>query len=216
MRKFPSFLPPLFAAMLIAGCGSETGTNAPERSILVDPRDGKTYTLVTIDSLTWFDANLDYSGSPSSRIGVCYNEESSNCSKYGRLYTWAEAMGLPESANREAVAPATRIQGICPNGSHLPNRSEWNSLVKAANGRTRALKDSSWGGSDILHFRALPAGSHQAAGPFAAQGSATYFWTSVEHNATYGLYFYFTGSDTAVNNAVYFKTSGNSVRCVLN
>src|SRR5690606_31543797 len=70
------------------GCGTYT-----------DDRDGEKYKLVCIGNKKWFAENLRYAGA-----GVCYDNNSANCDKYGRLYTYAEAMnGKSSAANPSGV-----------------------------------------------------------------------------------------------------------------
>jgi hypothetical protein len=80
--------------------------------VMVDSRDGQTYKTVTIGTQIWMAENLNYETTNS----YCYDDDPSNCSKYGRLYTWAAATKA------------------CPIGWHLPSDDEWNTLFTAVGG----------------------------------------------------------------------------------
>ncbi|MDR0517498.1 MAG: hypothetical protein LBH25_10695 [Fibromonadaceae bacterium] len=70
--------------------------------------------------------NIDVAGS------MCYDNDPSNCSKYGRLYDWATAMNLPAKCNSTLstddpdCAIQSKHKGICPSGQHIPSIEELN------------------------------------------------------------------------------------------
>jgi uncharacterized protein (TIGR02145 family) len=64
----------------------------------------------------------------------CYNDKPANCTTYGGLYQWAEAVGEPYSSNSTLVGGSWQScdpcgsggrQGICPAGYHIPTDLEW-------------------------------------------------------------------------------------------
>ncbi len=130
-------------------------TGAP---MLIDTRDGQGYKSVKIGTLTWMAQNLNYAGPVGAEVGSCLDNNPSNCSLYGRNYTWTEVMaGSPAS-----TANPSGVRGICPIGWHVPSYSEFYNLVNFV-GRTfagKVLKSTSgWtdggNGTDDFGFNGL-------------------------------------------------------------
>lgn len=171
---------------------------------MVDSRDNRTYKTVIIGNQTWMAENLNYKKSGYS--SYCYNDDVSNCSKYGRLYT------ALSSAN---------IDSICPNGWHLPDTTEWRILFDAVGGQStaaKALKSLNWNsgnGTDAYGFAALPGGYRYYNGNALYEGKEAYFWSAPGNSAyRFGITLYNNRDDAA-------SVSGNagdgrSVRCIKN
>jgi uncharacterized protein (TIGR02145 family) len=108
---------------------------------LVDDRDGRKYKTVKIGGQVWMAENLNYAdeGAHSYLIGnnSCYNDDTTNCLKGGRYYSWTAAMDIDEKW-KNARVPAGTIksphQGICPDGWHIPSVNEWKTLWSHLNG----------------------------------------------------------------------------------
>ena len=111
---------------------------------MTDERDGLTYKTVTINSQTWMAENLNYAYlQPTSFLDSsswCYGDNSENCEKYGRLYLWSAAMDSAALFSEDGAecgyfsAGETwrrcpngdeKVQGICPEGWHLPTYDEY-------------------------------------------------------------------------------------------
>lgn len=91
-----------------------------------DPRDGQTYKYECIGGKTWMVENLRYNA-PGSK---CYDDSPGNCSSYGRLYQPLQMLN-----GDDPVPPGGQaVQGICPEGWHLPTREEVNKLITAIGG----------------------------------------------------------------------------------
>ncbi|MBR2095473.1 MAG: hypothetical protein IJ908_07680, partial [Fibrobacter sp.] len=118
---------------------------------MVDPRDKQVYKVVKIDvpdtnySQVWMAENLNYADSvktPSLKgRNWCYNNDEKNCKVSGRYYTWAAAIDSVALAN-DSKEPLDcgygktcglnhSVQGICPDGWHLPTLREWSLLCEA-------------------------------------------------------------------------------------
>lgn len=91
-----------------------------ETGAFTDARDNQSYGWVKIGGQTWMSENLKY----ASVNSVCYANNSVNCTNYGRLYSWAEAMN---NGGNSSATPSG-VQGQCPSGWHLPSTAEWRQL----------------------------------------------------------------------------------------
>ena len=161
---------------------------------MTDGRDNKTYRTVVIGSQTWMaeKLNYEYKVNGSTFGNWCYYDSDRYCSKLGRLYTWAAAMDSSTTGcgrGKKCAAQTGRVQGVCPDGWHLPSYAEWETLFAAVGGESvagTALKTrSGWGnngsesgnGSDAYGFAALPSG-YRNGGDYYYLDSAAYFWSS--------------------------------------
>lgn len=163
---------------------------------ITDVRDGKVYKTVTIGDQVWMAENLNYADSVQTASLLerswCFDDVPEHCGVTGRLYTWAAAIDSVALAN-DAENPmdcgymktcdlVEPVQGICPDGWHLPSRDEWLSLITAVGGNPSAVlalrSSSGWGfanGSDAAGFSMLPGGQKPSDNYFTA---CAYFWTS--------------------------------------
>lgn len=178
----------IFVTVVLLATFSMAGT-------MKDSRDGQTYKTVKIGNQVWMAENLNYKTGESK----CYDNKESNCKKYGRLYTWDEALNA------------------CPTGWHLPSKEEFGTLlatVGASSGDGSNLRAGSWkNGKDKYGFSALPAGNYYSnLKKFLSLGDYTLFWSSTENNSSraYDLDVYdgFAGVSDGD------KFDGSSVRCL--
>ena len=203
------------------GCKTETEDNC-EYGELVDDRDGQTYKTVKIGDQVWMAENLNYEVDSS----FCYNDSAEYCEKFGRLYRWAATVGKSESEcgyGYTCSLPSGNIQGVCPNGWHLPIKAEWETLFNAAGGSSTAgtkLKSTSgWNhsgdGSDAFGFSVLPAGNRGDNGIYGSEGDHAFFWSSTEYgnSSAYNMYLFY-GRDDVYLCYESSKRVGYSVRCI--
>ncbi len=229
---------------LATPCKTETEDNC-EYGTLLDERDGQEYKTVKIGDQVWMAENLNYAytGVPykygslregsftSDSTSWCYDNDPANCDTYGRLYTWAAAMDSVGkwSTNGKGCgyydttcSPTYPVRGICPEGWHLPDITEWNALFTAVGGRSTAgmvLKSTSgWynssNGSDAFGFSALSAGFGGYSGLFSNEGYSASFWSSTERSIRYAKDMYLYHSDDGADLGDSDKNKVFSVRCL--
>ncbi|RLD56034.1 MAG: hypothetical protein DRJ01_15805 [Bacteroidetes bacterium] len=128
--------------------------------------EGNVYKIVKIGNQTWMAENLKVTKNPKGEEikSVCYDKDSSNIEKYGRLYQWDVAM---DSMKEE------ESQGICPDGWHIPSDSEWRILYDTL-GRDSAAIVLKTG-----KFNGVMAGFYNLQ-TFQGKELYTNYWTSTE------------------------------------
>jgi uncharacterized protein (TIGR02145 family) len=213
---------------------------------MIDPRDKKVYKVVKIDvpdtnySQVWMAENLNYADSVKSPSlkgrNWCYNNDEKNCNVGGRYYTWAAAIDSVALANDpkepldcgygKTCGLNHSVQGICPDGWHLPSIYEWGLLSVAlgtgavAGEPLKALTGWDYAGTpdnngtDLYGFAALPTGRKISATSWQKVGSDVYYWSATEYSADQGRYLNINNIYT--NSYIYqnSKSYGQSVRCV--
>lgn len=175
-------------------------------TLLIDERDGQSYKIVKIGKQIWMAQNLNYAVDSS----WCYNNKSSNCDVYGRLYQWTAAMDIKVRYLNDSVGRIIDYphQGVCPKGWHIPADEEWKMLAdyardsssfKLSKGHSsdyglalvseRGWFDSlgTYGGTDEFRFKMLPAGKRWRQGSerpfsFCLLGTNAYFWSTYEYS----------------------------------
>lgn len=215
---------------LATPCKTETEDNC-EYGELVDERDGQTYKTVKIGDQWWMAENLNYEAASGS---YCYGETKSdpkteNCATYGRLYIWSTAVGMSED---ECVYGSYcsllrgNVQGICPDGWHIPTNDEWGVLIIAVGGSNSSttgvkLKATTlWKAKDgitnvdAVGFAALPAGDGGIGGGFYDVGSVTYFWSASQYKVDYPNFMTLRYDWGTASLSYCQKGAAFSVRCV--
>ena len=149
--------------------------------------DNNHYSIVQIGNQTWMSENLkskNYSdGTPVSYY--IYDNDPANYLIYGSLYSWSNAMKGASSSNSNP----SNVQGVCPDGWHLPSKSEWEQLsaflggLTTAGGKLKERGNDHWvlpntGATDESGFCALPAGMHDFTGIFQWYGDHSAFSSS--------------------------------------
>ncbi|MCR4964557.1 MAG: fibrobacter succinogenes major paralogous domain-containing protein [Bacteroidales bacterium] len=234
-------LPVLMWAQQVTDCGTVTDI------------DGNRYQTVIIGKQCWMRENLRVTryadgsmlmpGNENAMTGHCYvfpNGNESLVQKYGLLYTWATAMRDHETS--EEVPSG--VQGICPDGWHLPSNFEWMNLEDVVgyddalrcgtdvNNVAKAMASASdWdtnvaddlqpccilenvNTNDKAGMNVKPAGLCFMG--FYGYGTETGFWTASDGSPESAPIHRFYGANATVEINCTPKEAGASVRCVKN
>jgi uncharacterized protein (TIGR02145 family) len=155
--------------------------------------DGNYYKVVTIGTQTWMAENLNV-GSQLQDLnlpkdnGIIEKLCNANtlCDIYGGLYDWNEAMQYKNPDN----GIVGTIQGICPDGWHIPTLTEWRTLSDYIGGDAIAgekLREKGFAhwvppnldATDDFGFSALPGGWYDVnTAASTALGNSATWWTS--------------------------------------
>ena len=209
----------------VTRCKTEKADNC-EYGTMVDSRDGQEYKTVKIGDQWWMAENLSY----KSEFSRCYAGRDANCWKYGRLYTWAAAMDSAGEFGTNGwgcgkfgyyCSPTPPVRGMCPEGWHLPDTTEFATLFKAIGGTDYAAfklkSDTAWKGilegADSYGFGVLPAGYSFEVGEDYALDTIAYLWTSTA-KSDYEAYLIMFGEKPSVLVKDYYANYAGSVRCI--
>jgi len=195
--------------------------------------DGNSYPVVTIGTQVWMTENLKTTrfrdttgilqvddttawGFQSMPAYCWYGNVPTNKDAFGALYN-----GFAAGSGR-----------LCPDGWHVPDTAEWNTLVRFLGGKEVAggkLKTkgsletgtSYWftpntGASNTSGFSALPAGARELDGNFHYLFSHGYFWTSTPAGTGFIYYRLLSYDYPDVLSGSLNIQDGLSVRCIRN
>jgi uncharacterized protein (TIGR02145 family) len=153
------------------------------------------------DGKRWMTKNLNIKVDDS----WCYEDKSSNCNEYGRLYTF------------EAAKEGCQLLG---NGWRLPTDEEWREMAKQYGG---ADDDASDGGKAAYEallgngssgFAAQLGGWRGTSGSFYGLGSIGDYWSSTPDGGSFAWYYDFSRNVGKLYRIDYNRGYGRSVRCL--
>ena len=151
----------------------------------------------------------------------CYDNDTTNCQKYGGLYQWAEMMKLPSECNTKSCADSIKPnhQGICPNGWRLLTYDDLYVIVHADGNKNGAadIRSTNFGGMNFSGYSLMGAGENWNK-KFKSLKEHTY-WFYPEESDEYKNEGAWAGSQsrtstTDVGRSQQYKTQGFSARCV--
>lgn len=179
---------------------------------ITDERDGKVYKTVKIGNQVWMAENLNYSDSVKTpsllEHSWCFGNDEKKCNVAGRYYAWAAAVDsvalatAPDNpqdcGDGKSCKLLAKFQGICPNGWHLPDTTEWKTLFVATGDSSAACKilkshigwfnygivaDDIGNGTNEVGFSAIPVGYRSVSEGFnETVGVDAFFWSATEYN----------------------------------
>lgn len=160
----------------------------------IDPRDGKIYKTVKIGNQIWMEENLNYNAGSGS---LCYDNNSSNCDKYGRLYNWETA------------------KSVAPPGWHLPSKEEFEILLRnlggeGSNAYIKIISDGTSG------YNVVFGGYRNGNSNFDYFGMYANFWSSTEDASNRAWYMYVYDKGQEANIYYDSKKRAFSVRLLKN
>ncbi len=213
--------------------------------------DGNTYNTVLLGNQCWMKENLRtmrYANGTSIPLGTSTstitsyrynpNNNANNVPTYGYLYNWPAVM---HGASSSSSNPSG-VQGICPNGWHVPSDAEWTQLTNYVSSQSQYQCGSSssniakalasttgWNSStnncavgnnsstnNATGFSALPAGDYGYGGHYAGFGYDAGFWSATGFNGRYAYLrnVNYNYADVNGNGNGDVRYCGYSVRCV--
>jgi len=228
--------------------------NVLREGYFTDSRDGKKYGYLSIGNQMWMAENLAYlpAVSPASDgpegesypfyyvngyngTDVAEAKATINYETYGVLYNWFASMAGESSSD----ANPSNVQGVCPDGWHLPADGEWTELETwltdngygyegSGNDIGKALAATSgWATDDTpgnvgndqnsnnsSGFFALPGGYPEGQESWYNIGAAGYWWSSTESSSTEAFIRVLDHDNSSDYRLNCFKEVGISVRCV--
>ncbi len=155
---------------------------------------GKTYHTVLIDERCWLKENINLGTmingtNEQQNNGVvekyCYDNNEANCTKYGGLYEWAEAVQYKNGAtNNTSPNPMFNepVQGICPTGWHIPSKEEFLALTLLPISLVQAFDTTQIpGATNSSGFSGKTSGIRHSTKVFLHKGVAGYIWSSTPY-----------------------------------
>ncbi len=200
--------------------------------------EGNVYQTVVIGNQCWMRENLrttkyadempitygDGDVSDSDPYYYFPNNDEYNVPSYGLLYNWPAAMGGENSSEDNP----SEVQGVCPEGWHLPSVAEWNQLSDYVSSQPAYYCDenpdyiakafaatSGWGetsgqcevGNNLSANNAtglsmLPAGNFYSSGSYIDFSSLATLWSATEDGmGAHSFFLYMSNSGLRDNGA---------------
>ncbi|MBR6833200.1 MAG: hypothetical protein IKM81_07380 [Fibrobacter sp.] len=174
------------------------GVLSEKYKIFTDSRNGRVYYYLTIvgrdtnyvkDSIQVMAQNLNIADT-TLKAGenmtddekierYCYNDDTTNCDRYGGLYQWAEMMGFNDSCNTKSCAHLIQEnhQGICPKDWRIMNINDFQIALTSTDDHANGLRSGYiFSGSNKSGLSLTGSGAYFNQREFADLDSAFYMF----------------------------------------
>ena len=147
---------------------------------VVDPVDPSiVYETVPVAGFCWTKQNLR---TPHDSAAA-YENDAANGQTYGLLYPWYAAVNVNPDGTEDTTEVDGYVQGICPDGWHLPTTEEFDALSTVNTHDLRAttlwIDPYASENTNASGFTALPAGKFNSSlNRFEGLGTETYWWST--------------------------------------
>ena len=174
----------------------------------------------------WASMDVDF------RAYCYYDNDPGHAPAYGALYSWSAAM----NGHEQSMDNPSGVQGVCPNGWHLPSDGEWallelflgmtmeeveafgwrgtNQGLKLKGATTTFWLPPNEGASNSSQFHALPGGYRHEEGQFFNLRAQAAMWTASGDDNMLGVYRSLQFDEARIERWGATKKTGMSVRCV--
>ena len=205
--------------------------------------DGNQYNSVIIGTQEWMKENLNVSKYSDGTIipqvtdsaqwanlttgAWCYyNNDAGNGAIYGKLYNWYAVAGIHDND------PNTPNKLIAPQGWHIPNNAEWNTLQNfldpnasggmnnnLAGGKMKSTGTSLWNSPNTAAtnesgFTGLPGGSRSSNSIFSNVGNNGVWWSLFSNESIFNLSLNYISNAAIITYNFNSYKLGYSVRCI--
>ncbi len=196
--------------------------DCPTNYPLVYDYDGNLYPVVNLGYYCWTAKNMrtrHYTDGSVVANVMTYPSQYAPAGTdveetFGNLYTWDAATGYNISG--------TQMQGVCPNGWHVPTRTETEYLLANFDAKQLMSADTQirWipqNGTDDYGFAFFPAGYYNPGlNRYESMYVRAYFWTTETEGSTIAYACEFGSACGTIAIVPAERSSGFSVRCVSN
>jgi uncharacterized protein (TIGR02145 family) len=218
-----TFIPPKDDYYVLARNGKCEG--ALHKIILKDPcsstitdEEGNVYKVTSLAGKCWTEnlKTTKYPGTddliPFANPYTCNICQEQLDTIFGLLYTWNAAVGESHTAGI--------VQGICPDGWHIPSQAEWSTLEAYPASQLRSTKywlNPPGAGTNDFGFDARPAGWYNGVkNQYQELYGFAGWWSSDDNSGTaFANAFTIVYYCNEITEETLNKADGLSVRCVL-